>query len=59
MLQNTIRVCLDKNSHQVLSTVEFPLCGYAHVLQCNKNSNVHGRSPNVVKVILRTIRNCS
>ena len=28
-----------------------------HVL--NKNSNIQGRSPNVVKVIFHTIRNCS
>ena len=26
---------------------------------CNKNSNIQGRSPNVVKVIFHTIRNCS
>ena len=25
----------------------------------NKNSNIHGRSHNVVKVIYHTIRNCS
>ena len=25
----------------------------------NKNSNIQGRSPNVVKVIFHTIRNCS
>ena len=25
----------------------------------NKNSNIQGRSPNVVKVIFQTIRNCS
>ena len=26
---------------------------------CDKNSNIQGRSPNVVKVIFHIIRNCS
>ena len=30
---------------------------FAHMR--NKNSNIQGRSPNVVKVIFYTIRNCS
>ena len=32
---------------------------YAVMLMRNKNSNIQGRSTNVVKVIFHTIRNCS
>ena len=32
---------------------------YAVTHMGNKNSNIQGRSPNVVKVIFHTIRNCS
>ena len=32
---------------------------YAITLMLNKNSNIQGRSPKVVKVIFHTIRNCS
>ena len=32
---------------------------YAVTHMCNKNSIIQGRSPNVVKVIFHTIRNCS
>ena len=32
---------------------------YAVTHMCNKNSNIQGRSPNVVKVFFYTIRNCS
>ena len=28
-------------------------------ITCNKNSNIQGRSPNVVKLIFHAIRNCS
>ena len=32
---------------------------YAVIHVRNKNSNIQGRSPNVVKVIFHTVRNCS
>ena len=32
---------------------------YAVTHMRNKNSNIQGRSPNVVKMIFHTIRNCS
>ena len=38
------------------------VCGgynYAITHMWNKNSNIRGRPPNVVKVIFHTIRNCS
>ena len=34
-----------------------PIMQYTHVR--NKNSNTQGSSPNVVKVIFHTLRNCS
>ena len=37
----------------------WPSSHYAVTHVRNKNSNIHGRSPIVVKVIFHTIRNCS
>ena len=34
-----------------------PITQYTHVR--NKNSNTQGSSPNVVKVVFHTLRNCS
>ena len=40
--------------HWHSSITQLPTCQYG-----NKNSNIQGRSPNVVKVIFHTIRDCS
>ena len=55
----TIKSMQNYSACKELNNIGVALINYAVRHVRNTNSNFQGRSPNVVKVIFHTIRNCS